>query len=208
MQHPTQPGEIRLNPEAHPKFASHGQNQPKASSSRLPSLPNFTVCEKSGKYIARRPLTDEQIIKAAKTLLEKRLFRERGQLTSPKLATDFLISHFAGYEREVFGCLLLDNQHCPLVFEELFQGTINHSAVYPREVAKAALRHNAAAVILAHNHPSGCAKPSNSDRHVTNQIVTALSLIEVRVLDHFIVGGGRSYSFAEHGLLGCHDGGA
>jgi DNA repair protein RadC len=184
--------------QATPKIRPDSEAPPARSS----SIPNFTICEATGRYVARRPLTDEQIIKAAKTLLERRLFRERSQLTSAAAAADFFIAHFAGYEREAFACLLLDSQNRPVGFEELFQGTINCSAVYPREIVKAALRHNAAAVILAHNHPSGCMKPSSDDQHVTNRIVTALSLVDVRVLDHFIVGGGRAYSFAAHGLLG------
>jgi DNA repair protein RadC len=107
-----------------------------------------------------------------------------------------------GYRHEVFGCLWLDNQHRVLEFEELFHGTIDGASVYPREVVRAALRLNAAAVIFAHNHPSGVAEPSEADRMITQRLKQALNLIDIRVLDHFIVGDGdQAYSFAEHGLL-------
>jgi DNA repair protein RadC len=165
------------------------------------ALPNFLVCERTGRYVARRALTEEQIIKAALKLLEARLFRERQPITSMDLAGRFLAAHFAGYEHEAFGLLLLDNRHSPIAYEELFRGSISEARVYPREVVKAVLAHNAAAVILAHNHPSGGTQPSGADRAITRQIAQALELVEVRTLDHLIIGGGKYCSLAALGLM-------
>lgn len=127
---------------------------------------------------------------------------DRGDvLTSPEATRAYLSSQLRGYPYEVFACLFLDNQHHILEFEELFRGTIDGASVYPREVVKKALAHNAAAVIFAHNHPSGISEPSQSDRLITNKLKQALDLLDIRVLDHFIIGDGIPYSFAEHGLL-------
>jgi DNA repair protein RadC len=164
-------------------------------------IPNFRIDEASGKYVARRPLSEEQIIKAAQRILARRFAVDRPEIPSPWAAFKYLSLHFAGYEREVFACLFLDNQNRPLAFEELFQGTINSAVVYPREVVKRALHHNAAAVILAHNHPSGVAEPSPADVALTSQLRTALALVDVRVIDHLVIGGHRMYSFVEHGLM-------
>lgn len=122
-------------------------------------------------------------------------------LTSPDVTRAYLSAQLRGYSFEVFACLFLDNQHRVLQFEELFRGTIDGASVYPREVAKKALQHNAAAVIFAHNHPSGISEPSQADRMITDKLKQALQLFDIRVLDHFIVGDGMPYSFAEHGLL-------
>jgi DNA repair protein RadC len=126
---------------------------------------------------------------------------ERAALTSPQAVRDYLALELRGLPREVFACLFLDSQHRVLAFEVLFQGTLDSTSVHPREVVKAALRHNAAAVILAHNHPSGVAEPSAADRHITQRLKESLALVEVRLLDHFIIGGGTPLSFAERGLL-------
>lgn len=186
------------------KSPIHGQVAPKISHSlsvRNTAIPGFQVCERSGKYVSRRALTAEQIIKAAKKLLEQRVFRDRMPLTSPALAAEFLMMTLASYESEVFGMLLLDSQNRPLAFEQVSQGTVVYALVHPREVVKAVLRHNAVSVVLAHNHPSGSLKPSEADREITRALKFALAVIGVGVLDHFIVGGGRTFSFAEHGLL-------
>jgi DNA repair protein RadC len=106
----------------------------------------------------------------------------------------------ASYEREVFAVLLLDNQHRLIEYQELFFGTIDAASVYPREVVKVAFNCNAAAVIFAHNHPSGIAEPSNADKHITQKLRDALALIDIRVLDHFVVGE-TCVSFAERGYL-------
>ena len=122
-------------------------------------------------------------------------------LTSPEATRAYLSAQLRGYSYEVFACLFLDNQHRVIQLEELFRGTIDGASVYPREVAKRALFHNAAAVIFAHNHPSGINEPSQADKNITDKLKQALTLFDIRVLDHFIIGDGLPYSFAEHGLL-------
>lgn len=122
-------------------------------------------------------------------------------LTSPELAQHYLISQLRHEPHEVFACLFMDNQHQVLAFEPLFRGTIDSASVYPREVVKRALAHNAAAVIFAHNHPSGIAEPSQSDERITHKLTKALDLIDVRVLDHFIIGNGDTVSLAQRGLM-------
>ena len=122
-------------------------------------------------------------------------------LTSPADTRRFLLAQLRDYDFEVFACLFLDNRNRVICFEKLFNGTINGASVHPREVVKKSLQHNAAAVIFAHNHPSGIAEPSNADKHLTRQLQDALSLIDTRVLDHLIVGDGDVLSFAERGLL-------
>jgi len=127
---------------------------------------------------------------------------ERGDpLTSPAATRDYLKSRLYGYPYEVFACLFLDNRHRVIDYEELFRGTIDSSSVHPREVVRRALHHNAAALILAHNHPSGVSEPSQADTRITQHLRDALALVDVRVLDHFIVGDGEPRSFAEMGLL-------
>jgi len=122
-------------------------------------------------------------------------------LTSPGAVRDYLRLTLAARDREVFVVLFLDAQHRVKSVAELFQGSLTQTSVYPREVVKAALAANAAAVIFAHNHPSGVAQPSQADELLTRQLKEALSLVEVRVLDHFIVAGNQTLSFAERGLL-------
>ena len=125
----------------------------------------------------------------------------RDCLSSPRAVRDLLKLRLAGLPHEVFVCLQLDAQHRVIAFEELFRGTLTQTSVYPREVVKAALRANAAAVIFAHNHPSGVAEPSHADEILTRSLKSALALVDVQVLDHFIVAGTRIMSFAERGLL-------
>jgi DNA repair protein RadC len=127
---------------------------------------------------------------------------QRGDaLNSPRAVRDYLQLLLGSRQQEVFVVLFLDTQHRVIATEELFHGTLSQTSVYPREVVKRALAHNAAAVILAHNHPSGVAEPSQADQHLTQALKQALALVDVRVLDHFIVAGGRMHSFAETGLL-------
>ncbi len=121
--------------------------------------------------------------------------------TSPALVRDYLRLRMSGYEREVFAVLLLDSQHRLLSYEELFFGTIDAASVYPREVVKLVLAKNAAAVIFAHNHPSGYAEPSDADRRITERLKTALATIDVSTLDHLVVGHLDVVSFAERGWL-------
>ena len=120
---------------------------------------------------------------------------------SPRDSQDFLLARLRDRPHEVFCCIFLDNRHRVLAFEELFRGTIDNTTVYPREVVQQALRRNAAAVILAHNHPSGVAEPSDADRLITRRIRDALDLVDVRLLDHFVIGDGTCVSFAGRGLL-------
>lgn len=122
-------------------------------------------------------------------------------LTSPALTRRYLLSQLRDRHQEQFCCLFMDSQHRVITFEVLFYGTIDAANVYPREVVKRCLHHNAAALILAHNHPSGVSEPSQADRYITDQLVKALALVDVRVLDHFVVGDGEVASFAELGLM-------
>jgi len=127
--------------------------------------------------------------------------REQDTLSSPGAVRDYLRLKLTGLPHEVFLAVFLDAQNRVIEVEELFRGTLTQTSVYPREVVKRALAHNAAGAILAHNHPSGVAEPSQADRWLTEQLKAALVLVDVRVLDHFVVAGGRSLSFAERGLL-------
>lgn len=124
-----------------------------------------------------------------------------GVLSNPKETRSFLAVSLRGYPHEVFACLFLDNRHRVLSFEELFKGTIDGTTVHPREVVKRALANNAAAVIFAHNHPSGVSEPSQADVLLTRRLRDALSLVDIRVLDHFVIGDGEAVSLAEKGLL-------
>ncbi|MCK5872304.1 MAG: DNA repair protein RadC [Methylococcales bacterium] len=137
--------------------------------------------------------------------MAKRHFVEiinRGDVLSCSEATRaYLSAQLRGYDYEVFACLFLDSQHRMIRLQELFRGTINTSSIYPREVVKEALSCNAAAVILAHNHPSGLNFPSEADQKITERLQQALALFDIQILDHFIIGDNRPYSFAENGLI-------
>ena len=125
----------------------------------------------------------------------------RCALGAPADAARFLKARLLGLPHEVFCCLFLDTRHRLIRYEELFRGTIDGATVYPREVVKRALQHNAAAVILGHNHPSGIAEPSEADRHITVKLAKALALVEIRLLDHVVVSRGGHVSLAERGLV-------
>ncbi|MCY4450393.1 MAG: DNA repair protein RadC [Immundisolibacterales bacterium] len=127
---------------------------------------------------------------------------DRGKpLTTPVETSRFVMARLRDHPFEVFSCLFLDNRHRVIVFEELFRGTIDGTTVHAREVVRRTLNHNAAAVIFAHNHPSGEAEPSQADRFLTDSLVSALAMVEVRVLDHLVVGDGECVSFVERGLM-------
>jgi len=126
---------------------------------------------------------------------------ERDVLTSPEATRNYLKSRLRSYPHEVFACLFLDNRHRVIEYRELFRGTIDGASVHPREVVREAMRWNAAAVIFAHNHPSGVAEPSQADLRITERLRDALALVDVRVLDHIVIGEGGGTSFAERGLL-------
>ena len=144
---------------------------------------------------------ENQVIEEALLILERRVFSRGPELTSPGIVAEYLKVLLAQEEHEVFGVVFLDAKHRVLAFEVLFHGSIDGASVYPRQVVKRALAHNAAAVILTHNHPSGCTEPSQADRVLTRRLQQALELVEIRVLDHFIVGAGRPTSLAECGWL-------
>lgn len=147
------------------------------------------------------PVTTRRTVQRALSLLEKHL-REPGALfTSTAAVRDWLRLKMTGLEREVFMVLFLDNQHRLLECETLFSGTINSTEVHPREVVKAGLKHNAAAAVLAHNHPSGHSEPSDADRRITERLKQALDLVDIRLLDHLVVGRMDIVSFAERGWL-------
>lgn len=137
--------------------------------------------------------------------MSRRALREemqrRDALTSPAAVRDYLRLALQGKEREVFVAVFLDAQHRAIGVEELFAGTLAQTSVYPREVVRRALALNAAAIIFAHNHPSGVAEPSHADQALTRALIQALALVDVRVLDHFVVARGSCVSFAERGLL-------
>ncbi len=122
-------------------------------------------------------------------------------LTDPATTRRYLAARLRDHPHEVFACLFLDNRHRVIAFEELFRGTIDGASVHPREVVRRALHHNAAALILAHNHPSGVAEPSEADRRITRRLQDALALVDVRVLDHVVVGDGECVAFAERGWM-------
>lgn len=160
----------------------------------------FADSDLVGYYQLTRPVSEDEILDMAKSLINQR-FARGSPMTSPVAARDFLILNLAHLEHEVFCCLFLDNQHRILRFEAMFRGTLDGASVYPREVVKRALELNAGALILAHNHPSGVAEPSEADRNITRKLSESMNLIDVRVLDHFVIGGDVAVSFAERGLL-------
>ena len=159
--------------------------------------PQMLVRDEQGRYLQA---TADQILDAARHAIDHKV-RRGATFTSPKAVQDYLRAKLAGFEHEVFSALFLDSQHRLIEYVEMFRGTIGQACVYPREVVKEALRLNTAAVIFSHNHPSGNPEPSREDRALTHLLTTALATIDVHVLDHIIVAGTLTLSFAEHGLL-------
>ena len=145
--------------------------------------------------------SDDWIIRQAIALLEQRVFKKGPSLERPAAVKDYLRLILAAEPNEIFAIVFLNSMHEVLAYEPMFKGTLDSTSVYPRVVLQRALQLNAAAVIFAHQHPSGTTEPSNADRLLTEQLKTALALIDVRVLDHFVIGQGTPYSFAESGLL-------
>jgi DNA repair protein RadC len=140
------------------------------------------------------------VIEMARRALAQPL-RDKPVFDAPQKVKDYIGLHLGAQAQELFAVLFLDGQHRLIEFEVLFHGTLTQTSVYPREIVRRALRHNAGAVILAHNHPSGVAEPSRADEHLTQSLKSALQLVDVRVLDHLVVGQGSVLSFAERGLL-------
>ena len=154
--------------------------------------------ERAGYYVD----SGEGVVALALKYIEDQ-WRSAGSpcLSDPKASADYLKLRLSQYPYEVFACLFLDNRHCVIAFEELFKGTVDGCSVHPREVVRACIKHNAAAVIFAHNHPSGNPDPSAADRALTQRLKQALVLIDVRTLDHVIVAGDKTMAFAERGWL-------
>ena len=158
---------------------------------------SLLVRDSQGRYMLA---TADQILEAARQVIDQKI--PRGALfTSPELVKDYLRTKLAGFEHEVFAALFLDTKHRLIEYIELFRGTIDSASVYPREVVKAALRVNAAAAVFSHNHPSGNPEPSHADKVLTQRLREALAIVEIRTLDHIVVGSEGTVSFAEQGLL-------
>lgn len=156
-------------------------------------------CQGNGLGTAKYALLQATLEMAKRHLRES---LDRGHaLESIEITRAYLTAQLKNRPHEIFACLFLNNQHQVIEYEELFKGTIGGTSVHPREVVKKALLHNAAAVILAHNHPSGNQKPSQADKQITEKLKQALSLVDIRLLDHFIIGDNCAWSFAENGLI-------
>ena len=160
-------------------------------------MQNNVLNEKTGEY-----MTDGEIIELALAVLQHKFGqRTESMLNSPSAVRQYLTLRMAQLEHEVFMVLFLDSQNRAITIEEMFRGTLTQASVYPREIVKRALQLNACNVIFAHNHPSGVAEPSHADENLTQALKKALALVDVQVLDHFIVAGAKTLSFAERGLL-------
>lgn len=158
-----------------------------------------TFCKTQGLGDAKYAQLQAVLEMARRHLLEN---IKRGEaLCSPDETRRYLQMRMRDYPHEVFACLFLDNKHRVMAFEEMFRGTIDSASVYPREIVRRALELNSAAIIIAHNHPSGDPQPSAADKALTQKIKAALTLVDVRLLDHFVIGDGECVSFAERGLL-------
>lgn len=156
---------------------------------------------RSSTLVQYASVQEDPLIRQAIGVLEKRIFKRDAKLKSPSCVRAYLRLKLASEALEVFAVLFLDTRHRVIAFEPMFHGTIDGASVYPRAVLKRAIEHNCSAVIFAHNHPSGLTEPSHSDKVITNRLKSVLDLVDVRVLDHFIVGEGEPFSFAEAGLL-------
>jgi DNA repair protein RadC len=143
----------------------------------------------------------KRIVTTALKLLEKQMKIEKNQFTKTKQVIDYLRLKLAQKEREHFVAMYLNNQHQLLKVETLFMGTINSVEIHPREIIKQALKHNATAIIFAHNHPSGEAQPSNADRNINQKLIEILNIVDIRVLDHIVIGRQSHFSFAEQSWL-------
>jgi len=158
------------------------------------------IRDAEGNYSLNRPARAEEIIVFAESILRERV--ERGKpLSDPNTVKRWLVARLSDRPYEVFCILYLDNRHRVITFEELFRGTLDGASVHSREVVKQALHHNSAACIFAHNHPSGIADLSDADRRLTQRLKDALALVDIRTLDHFVIGGIEAVSFAERGWL-------
>jgi DNA repair protein RadC len=157
------------------------------------------VADANGNYQFNQAVSPQIIVDLAFQILDKDIHGEA--LSNPQQTRNYLRLRLGTRECEYFSVLFLDNRHRVIAIEDMFRGTIDGASIYPREVVKAALSHNAAAVVFAHNHPSGMAEPSQADRAITKRLTEALALVDIRVLDHFVIAASESVSFAERGLL-------
>jgi len=153
------------------------------------------------QFSSRVTEEEARVLAQARVILLKVAAQMRTPITTPQAVREYLITMLGSQEREFFAMVALDNRHRVIASEILFAGTIDGARVHPREVVKCALRHNAAAVIFAHNHPSSVLESSQADELITQRLIDALSLVDIRVLDHFVIGGGHAVSFSERGLL-------
>lgn len=181
---------------------------PSSSSSRSSSASTScnAVADASSELLVREGPDRYRVAASAEVLLQARRILARRvrrgcTMSSPQVVKDYLQVTLGALDHEVFCVVFLDVQNRLIAMDEMFRGTVSQTSVYPREVVKAALQHNAAGVILAHNHPSGFAEPSRADEFLTQTLKTTLALVDVRVLDHFVVTGEGCVSFAERGLL-------
>ena len=194
-------------PKTAPSFASYPLTEQITLDFTAPSRSDtatpFQVAEINGYYTITRAVTVEEIFTFCRAFLLERCKREGDCTTAQQAqqAQDLCLLYLDNHHSEVFASLFLDNRHRVIAFEKIFFGTIDGCSVHPREVVRLALHHNAAALILAHNHPSGVLEPSAADQTITRRLKEALALVDVRVIDHILVGGGGAYSFAQHGLI-------
>lgn len=163
-------------------------------------VPPLYKIDPEGCYLFVRKPTGKEILDLASNIIESQMRRSE-TLLNPNEAKQYLSLQLGDLEQEVFSCLFLDNRHRVIAFDKLFHGTIDGASVHAREVVKTALKCNAAAVIFAHNHPSGVAEPSCADETLTRQLKDALALVSIRVLDHIIVAGTETVSLTERGVL-------
>lgn len=146
-------------------------------------------------------IQEDPLIRQAIGVLEKRIFKRGAKLATPAGVREYLHLKLAGEALEVFAVVFLDARHRVIAYEPMFRGTIDGATVYPRAILQRAMEHNCAGVIFAHNHPSGVTEPSEADRAITRRLQSVLAIVDVRVLDHFVIGEGKPFSFAEAGLL-------
>ena len=158
------------------------------------------ACQLLSTSVALDSVDDDSLVEAALARLNARVLRT-GKLDSPGVAKAYFALHLGRYDHEVFAVAFLDSQHRVIAFREMFHGTLSQTSVYPREIVRQALLLNAGAVMISHCHPSGEPTPSRADEALTTAVAAALRLVDVRLLDHFVVGGGETVSMAERGLM-------
>ena len=154
-----------------------------------------------GTYPCGNSMTGDEILSLAENIIEQRYFKKGPTLNAPIDTKQYLTHKLSSKKREVFAVIFMDVRNNVIAYEEMFQGALAEARVYPREVAKRSLEMNARSIIIAHNHPSGDPELSSSDKAITNKLVNALQTVEIRILDHIVVGGGKTVSFAEAGLI-------